>query len=211
MNMNISRNCIIRYLMISLVCLFPFVEAAAVTPAQAIENARKKISSASSISADFKMKVQGQNVAGKLVSKGNKFAITSNATSNWYNGTDLYTYVPSRSETTIFRPTASELAEVNPLLYIKSAGNYKAVGSKTKKAGVETVVLLPKTSGSGIKSVTIDLDASTFLPKSIKVATSSGGVIDLTISNLKLNAGVSDSYFTYPKSKYPKAKLIDMR
>lgn len=183
----------------------------AITPSEALAKAKSKIESASTVSASFSMKLNGQTVAGTLLAKGNKFALTSGVTSNWYNGTDLYSYVASKNETTVFCPSASELAEVNPLLFIKSASNYKVMGTKTKKAGVETIVLMPKSNGGGIKSVVIELDSKTFLPRNIKVQPTSGATIDLTLSNVKLNAGIADSSFAYPKSKYPKAKIIDMR
>ena len=157
------------------------------------------------------MKVSGKSVNGRILSKGTKFALTSNATSNWYNGKDLYTYNPSQGETTVFRPTAEELAEVNPLLYLKSASNFKIVPSKNKKTGIETVVLVPKSSGTGVKNVMLELDSKTFLPKTIKITPSSGGAIEISITALKLNASVADSSFEYPKAKYPKAKIIDMR
>ena len=196
---------------IVLMCLICVPQANAITAQEAFQKGKNIISSAKTVSASFNMKINGQSVTGKILSKGNKFAITSGSTSNWYNGTDLYTYISSKSETTIFRPTAAELSQVNPLLYLKSASNFNVTATKTKKVGVETVVLIPKTSGSGVKSVTIDLDSKTFLPKAIKVIPSSGGVIDISISNIKLNSNINDTSFTYPKSSYPKAKIIDMR
>lgn len=195
-------------LILSILFCFP---ANALTASEAFQKGKNAISSASSISASFTMKVGGKAISGKILSKGNKFAITSNVTSSWYNGSDLYTYNPSKGETTIFRPSASELADVNPLMYLKSASNFNVTATKTKKTGLETVVLIPKSSGSGIKSVTIDLDSKTFLPRYMKIIPSSGSAIDLTISNIKLNGAISDSSFSYPKSSYPKARIVDMR
>lgn len=191
--------------------IFFSLPAHALTAQEAFQKGKNAISSAKTLSANFTIKMSGNTVTGKILSKGNKFALTSSVSSNWYNGTDLYTYIASKSETTVFRPSASELAQVNPLLYLKSASNFNVTATKTKKSGLETIVLIPKTSGTGVKSVTIDLDAKTFLPKYIKIIPSSGGPIDLTISNLKLNSSINDSSFTYPKSSYPKAKIIDMR
>lgn len=181
------------------------------TPQENLDKAKAKLNSASTLTASFSMTGSGSNISGTLKSKGNKFVIISGASSTWYNGKDLYTYIPSQNETTIFKPTASELAEVNPLLYIKRASDFKVTGSKQTKAGTETVVLLPKSNGTGVKSVTINLNSKTFLPSSIKIATSSGGTINLNISNIQINKGLDDSAFEYPKSKYPKASINDMR
>lgn len=192
-------------------CLLLALPAHALTASEILQKGKDKLSSAKTVTAGFSMKTGGATVSGQLICKGNKFAITSNASSSWYNGVDLYTYLPSKSETTVFKPTASELSDVNPLLYLNTSGNYNVTATKTKKAGMETVVLLPKKSGGSVKSVTIDLDSKTFLPKQIKILPSSGGSIEVTIRDIKLNSNISDSSFSYPKSKYPKARIIDMR
>lgn len=208
---NISKYISPHYIALSLLLIFSFLPSRAVTAQEAFQKGKNAISSAKTISATFSMKTGGQTITGKLLAKGKKFAITSGVTSNWYNGTDLYTYVSSKGETTIFRPTSQELAQVNPLLYLQSSSNYNVTATKAKKAGLETVVLIPKTNSTGVKSVTIDLDAKTYLPKSIKIVPSSGGAIDLTISNIKLNSNIADSSFAYPKNSYPKARIVDMR
>lgn len=193
------------------ICLLFVTQVHALTATEVFQKGKNKLTLAKTVTASFSMKADGNIFTGKLLSKGNKFTITSNASSYWYNGSDLYTYIPKKSETTVFKPSSSELLEINPLLYLNSSTSYNITTTKTKKAGLETIVLLPKTSRSSVKSVTIDLDSKTFLPKYIKIVTSSGGIIDLSILNIQLNSNISDSSFTYPKSSYPKAKIIDMR
>lgn len=207
----IISRCLFRNMVLTMFLSAFFIPAFAVTPQEAFNNAKSKITSAKTISASFTMKINGQSVSGTIQSKGSKFAIISGLSSNWYNGKDLYTYLPSKSETTVFNPSASELREVNPLMYISSASDYKVTGTKTKTQGLETIVLLPTRQGSNVKSVTIDLDAKTFLPKKIKVVPSSGGPIEVTLTNVKLNTQIPDNNFVYPKSKYSKARIIDMR
>ena len=85
------------------------------------------------------------------------------------------------------------------------------MSSKEKKAGVETVSLIPLKKGSGVKSVTLEIDSKTMLPRTIKLTPTTGGNIVVTLSNVKLNGGAADSAFEYPKSKYPSAQIIDMR
>lgn len=204
-------NFVRRFFSTLLLTILCSVAAFALSPSEVFAKTKSKITAAKSLSADFTMSVNGQVVKGRIVSKGTKFALTSGAASSWYNGKDLYSYNPNSNETSIFRPTQSELAEVNPLLYLNSASDYKITGSKTKKTGVETMVLLPKKAGSGIKSVTIEVDSKSYLPKTIKIVPSSGVAMTLTVSNLKLNGQVNDNEFTYPSAKYPKATVNDLR
>lgn len=212
--MNTKKNRLIRALkMISLMLggLLFCANAFALTPSEALEKAKKAIDGAKSIEAEFTLKYNGATSTGTLYGKGSKFAIVSSVTSNWYNGNDLYTYDPTSKETYVFNPTAAELSEINPLLYIKSSGDYKVAGTKNPKKGVETVTLIPKTKSSGVKSVTLEIDSKTFLPKTIKVIPTSGGTLTLTINKATLNKTLTDSTFEYPKTKYPNVKLIDMR
>ena len=146
MNSKKGIKLISKYFLLGLLLLLPAAQAKAVTASEALDKAKAKITSATTLSANFSMTTGGKSVSGKIYQKGKKFAIISNLTSNWYNGTDLYTYMAAKNETTVFKPSSSELAEVNPLLYIQSASDYKVMGSKTQKAGVETVVLMPKKS-----------------------------------------------------------------
>ncbi|MCH5217177.1 MAG: outer membrane lipoprotein carrier protein LolA [Muribaculaceae bacterium] len=199
-----------RWLM-TLGCLLLALSSFALTPSEAFSKASAKLRGATSLSADFSMTLNGSTVKGTIKSKGDKFAIISNVTSNWFDGKELYTLNPSKKQTTIFRPTKAELIEVNPLLYLQSASDYKISGTKTKKAGVETVVLIPKSSGSGVKNVVIDLDSKTLLPKTIKLTPTAGDAIVMNVSNIKLNGSIADADFKYPKSKYPNVTIVDMR
>lgn len=185
--------------------------ALAATPAEIFENSCRKISEAKSLSANFTLQLNGSKIAGKLQAKGSKFALSSNATSSWYNGTDLYTHIASQNETTVFKPNAAQLAEANPLYYLKNRSEYKVMPSKTKTAGFTTVMLVPKKTGSSVKSITVQINEKTSLPVSIKVVTASGSSFDLKLSEIKLGVNIPDNTFEYPKSKYPKVKLTDMR
>lgn len=211
MRINPSLYKSLGFIIVVLASLIYAVDASALTAKEAFDKAKTKVTSATSLTADFSMKLNGTTVKGKIYSKGKKFAIITNATSSWYNGTNLYTYDPSAQETYLFNPTSSELKEVNPLLYLNSASGYKISGTKNKKSGIETVVLIPSGTGSGVKNVTIDLDSKTYLPKSLRIVPSTGDAIDISISGLKINPTISDTTFDYPKSKYPNATITDMR
>lgn len=209
--MNKKRQCILNILTFVLMFVVSFSSAYALTASEVFEKGVAKIRNTSSLSANFTMLVNGQNLSGRIVSKGKKFAITSNGVSNWYNGKDLYTYNPSSGDVTVFNPTSSELTEINPLLYLNSSSLYTVKEAKSSKKGVVSVILTPKKKSAGIKSVTVEMDSKTYLPVTMTVVPSSGSAVKLNVSGIQLNGSVADSQFEFPKSKYPKAKLIDMR
>lgn len=200
-----------RNLFLLICVLFCSLTGNAITATEIYEKGKTKIESAKSLSADFIMSINGRDVKGRILTKGNKFAILNDVSSNWYNGTELYTYVPSEEETTVFEPETDELPGINPLLYLKDASQYKLLTTKTKKDGIETVILVPRKAGGTVKRVSIDLDKTTYLPKVIDILTGQGENIKLVISNIRINGNIPDSEFVYPSSRYPAAKIIDMR
>ena len=193
------------------IALFSTQFADAQSAQDILSKASSKLNGASSVRADFSMKINGQSCSGKLAAKGNKFVLTSSVGSSWYNGSAMWSYSPATGETTVFKPSTGEIMEANPLMYARNSGNFTATFSKNKTAGKHTIVLVPKSKGNGLKSVTLVLNASTYLPEKVIVTPISGGAVTVNISNIRLNASVSDSEFNYPKSKYPKAKIIDLR
>ena len=110
-------------------------------------------------------------------------------------------------EVTVWTPTASELAESNPLLYLTSYKDYNV------KAGASagSVVLTPKRRG-GVKSVEVTFSGSgaNATVKQIKVAMS-GGTTTVNVTSLRLNTNPSDASFRFNKSKYPGVKVTDLR
>lgn len=196
-----------------MICLFGSnaAYAASLTPEQVAQKAASVINTSRGLSAEFSMTTGGKTTRGSLKSAGNKFAVSMPEVSTWYNGKSLYTYNPRTSETTLITPTAQELAESNPLLYIKSGGagfTYKF--SNVKRQGKYIIDLLPKNNRTGIKKMTFIVNSSNFHVEKISVDTSAGSTV-VTITSFKTGLAFSASDFEYPKSKYPKAEIVDLR
>lgn len=168
-----------------------------------------KLSGAKSMKVDFSTNISGKNASGTLKSKGSKFYMSVAGVSTWYDGKSIWTYSPSSGEATVWYPTKSELAETNPLLYLSSANQYtvKAISSK---AGEMTLQLTPKKRGSSVKSVTVVVNTSTNLPKSMKIAMS-GGTYSATFKSITLNSAVADADFVFPRAKYRGVTVTDLR
>lgn len=198
-------------LMTVCLCSSGSASAASLTPKQVAQKAASVINTSKGLSAEFTMTTGGKTSKGTIKSTGVKFAVSMPQVSTWYNGRALYTYNPRTSETTIITPTSQELAESNPLLYIKSGGEgftYKF--STVKRQGKYIIDLLPKNNRSGIKKMTFTVNSSNFHVEKIAVETSSGSTM-VTITSFKTGLTLPASAFEYPKSKYPKAEIVDLR
>lgn len=181
------------------------------TPEQVAQKTAAVISSSGGIEVSFTLQSAGQSGKGEIKSSGSKFMVSLPGISNWYNGKDLYTYNSKTGETTVVAPTARELLEVNPLLYVKNgASGYDYSFSTVKRNGKYVIDLTPKNKKSEIKKMTFTINSTSFEIERISVTTS-GGVTIVDINSFKKNMPIKASEFEYPKSKYPKAEIVDLR
>lgn len=181
------------------------------TAEQVAQKTASVISNAKGLTASFSIQGNGNSGAGTIKSSGNKFQVILPGVGIWYNGKNLYTYSGRSNETTLVSPTAAELLESNPLLYLKSGGGgYKYSFSSVKRNGKYVVEAAPKNGKGDIKKMTFTVNSSSFKPERI-VVTTRQGTITIEIKDLKTNVAINANEFEYPKSKYPKAEIVDLR
>lgn len=202
----------IRYLFLLLCAVLSTGTAAAAQSAvDVMSRAASRLSEAKSMTASFRLVSGTVSASGRIMTKGARFAILSDAGSSWYDGVSMWTYSPATAETTLVKPTATDLLETNPLLYIRNSSAFKAMYTKTQPQGKKRIMLVPRKKMAGIMNIEVTLNATSLLPEQIVVTTQSAGKMTVTVSNIKLNAALPDSRFVYPESKYPKIKIIDLR
>ena len=191
---------------------FPLIHGeASSSPQQILNKAVGIVSNAKGVEAKFTIYNSGYSGSGVIKSLGNKFNVTLPDAEVWYNGKDLYTYNKRAGETTVINPTPEELSESNPLAYVYGASkNYNVAFSTVKKSGRDVLELIPKAKGE-IKRITLTLRKSDSLPEKIVVEPAHGNPITAEISSFKTSVALSAGEFEYPKSKYPKVEIIDLR
>lgn len=191
--------------------MLPVCASAALTPEQVAQKAASVISAAKGISASFTISANGRSSKGTIKSSGDKFTVLLPDVSIWFNGKDLYTYNPRTSETTVTKPTAQELLESNPLLYVRGgAGGYTYSFSPVKRNGKYVVDLIPRSKKSGIKKLTFTINATNFHTERIAVSVGSS-LTTIDVTSFTTGSTASESEFEYPSSKYPKAEIVDLR
>lgn len=205
------RNILMSILMI--VCgSIPLSAVNPLTAQDVLTKTVNKINSAKGISCSFSLHVNGKKVSGTLKSSSNKFAITCSAYSSWYDGSKMWTYNPSTKETTLTVPTATEIAETNPLNYVRSHSNsFRPAFAKEKQSGKYVLTLTPIKKTQGIKNMTLYVNSSTFTPSRIKITMTNGTSTDIALSSVNYSAKLPASTFVYPAKQYPKVEIIDLR
>lgn len=193
-------------------CTLPSYAGSAMSAGQLAAKAAAKLSKAGGISATFIINGPGGEVKGSLKSAGRKFALVTPQASSWYDGRNLYNYNSAVRETTLIVPDAAELAESNPLTYVASAADsYICSYARKQTAGSKTLVLKPKRKGSNIRGVVLKLDSATLAPVSMVLTLSDGSRTVVKVTSYKTGVKHAAATFDYPRKRYPKVKVIDLR
>jgi len=183
----------------------------ALTAMQVAQKAAAVITNSKGISASFIVSGNGINTKGIIKSIGQKFSVVMPQVSTWYNGKALYTYNPRTAETTVSTPDARELLESNPLLYVKGGSvGYTCRFSAVRCNGRYVVDLFPRDKRTAIKKLTFTINASNFHTEKIVVDTG-GNITTINVTSLKTGVKLQSSEFEYPKARYPKVEIVDLR
>ena len=177
-----------------------------------LKKAAAAINGAGGLTASFTLDYGQQKMTGTLKASGRKFALQTSSTSTWYDGKSMWTYNPNTKETTLMTPTPQEVGEANPLAIVNSYSSaFTASFAKSQTKGSKTVVLTPKSKQSGYKSVHVTIPDGTSFPSKLVVIPSSGQKVTVSVSQVKTGQKLPESSFVYPKSKYPKVEIVDLR
>ena len=177
-----------------------------------LKKAASAVNGTSGLTASFTLEYGQEKITGSLKTVGKKFALITSSTSTWYDGKNMWTYNSKNNETTLMNPTIHEVAEANPLSIVNSySSSFTASFAKSQTKGSRTIILTPKSKQIGYKSVHVTIPDGSSFPTKLVVIPSSGPKLTVTISQVKRGQKLPESTFVYPKSKYPKAEIIDLR
>ena len=155
----------------------------------------------------------GGSQSGKLLLNGEKFQLTTQDVTTWFDGQTQWSYLRQNEEVNISTPTPEELRAINPYAWLslyKQGFNYRYSGVKTRegKQGHE-IVLTPQTK-QDIQSITL-LIGSDYEPIYIGILPTEGQMQEFIVHNYRTQLNLNDNAFRFDKSKYPNAEIIDMR
>lgn len=159
----------------------------------------------------FRLTGSTGSLNGTLNCAGNKFSILTGKLNSWYDGKNMWSYNSSSEETTLVNPTASELAETNPMSFLNMASQFKVAYGTGAKNGQKELVLTPKSRKLGLKKVVLHVKTGTLTPTKIVVTQSSGQSFTVTVTKVVTGKRFAASTFTYPSAKYPGVKVVDLR
>lgn len=185
--------------------------ARAETAAEVLDRVLKTLDDAQGWSADFTITADDGSSSGELLLSGDRFAIKGEGASIWYDGKTQWSYSEATSEVNITEPTADELAEVNPLVILKSDPDTYQLKIKKKNKSTILLQLTDKTDAMSISRASVMIDPSTYLPQAAEVETSSGERMTLVLKNLKKLKSAAAALFRFNPATLPGVEIIDLR
>jgi len=179
---------------------------------QYLDDVASKVSTYKNISIDFKysLKNEAENVEqstkGDVYLKGDKYLLNLMGVTRLYDGKKIYTISPEDEEITISNASNEEEGTITPskmLTFYKEGYNY-AWDKKlpVKGRSIQYIKLTPIDSNSEMKYVLLGIDANTKNIYNVIENGKNGAVTTLTVNSFKTNQPLSESLFTFDRSKY---------
>lgn len=197
---------------VAMMIIFGIGTMAGQTADAVLKKVSAAISNAGGLSSGFAMSSGGTTLKGTLKSDGDRFSIETPSSSVWFDGKTMWTHNSRTNETTVTTPTATELAEANPLHLVKAyTGSFTAAFAKSQTKGSKTIVLTPKSKKLGYKSVHVTIPDGSSFPSQLVVIPSSGQKIVVRISSVKTRQKYAAAAFAYPSARYKGVEIVDLR
>jgi len=171
-----------------------------------------KVKTYKNISIDFKYSLHNeeenisQTTKGDVVLQGEKYLLNMLGVTRLYDGKKIYTINPEDEEVTITNADEEDEGTITPskmLTFYKEG--YRYVWDKKlpiKGRQIQYVKLIPIDSKSDIKHILLGIDSVTKNIYNLIETGKNGSVTTLTVNSFKTDHPLSESLFTFDKSKY---------
>lgn len=200
------------FLIINMFTICSVAHAVMSDAAQIMQKSASALLKSGGVTASYTLKTGGASETGSISVKGKKFAITSSSRSIWYDGASLWTFDPEEKEVTLTAPTAADVASVNPYLLVSNyKTEYTARLVKGTVKGTYNIQLTPKNRQNYVKSATLCIRASNYMPVRMDVTDRNGNKTVIVVSHVKTGVKLADSVFRFTPKNHPGVKLIDLR
>lgn len=186
-----------------------------------LDEVSAKFKTFTTVQATFSYKVE--NASGKALStktgtlmmKGTKYRVSFGGQEIFCNGTTVWNYDKLANEVTISNLDASGGMITPQKLFTNFYDkDFRYILNGEKKVGTKTlqeIEMTPIDKSKPFHKVYLQVDKTTKTIYSTKVLENAGNRYIYTVTTMKTNAAVSDSQFTFDKSKYPGVEEVDLR
>jgi len=150
---------------------------------------------------------------GTIKMKKNKFVLSTPDMTIWFDGTTQWTYIERIEEVNVHTPSDDEVRYLNPMILLRDYQkdfNVSCTGESTSVHAkmAYDLTFTPKKKND-IEKMVVQIEKSTCLPTKL-VVTMRNQTLSTVINEMN-DMPLDDGIFTFPKSSYPNAEIIDLR
>lgn len=176
-----------------------------------LANASNNLVKSKSISANFSIINNGSPGQGSITIAGDKFTITTDELSTWFDGKTQWTYSSSINEVNISEPTPEELQFINPFAIIRNFKTEFNAKLLSNTNGVYKIILTPKNKNTSMKNIELSLNSSSFFPTLVVINATNNIKTTIKVKSIKTGGTLPISTFTFNANNYPNIEIIDLR
>ncbi len=182
----------------------------------------KKTKSYTTIKADFVVKYSDlkdnstNTSKGNIILKGDKYLLDFMNSTTYFNGKTLWSYLKDVNEVNISEPDKEDndiFSHPNKIFTIYEEGfKYKYLGELIKNnTSFYSIDLYPEDLNNEYSRIRLEINKSKLQISSAKIFYKNGTRYLFSISNYIYNNPISNSIFSFNKTKYPNIEVIDLR
>lgn len=162
----------------------------------------------------FKGNDQQGSMSGTLYVHGQAFQMVSDKVIYWYDGHTMWNYVKDNNEVNVSTPPFYEQQELNPYTFIslyRKGFEYEYGESSLRGKPCYCIHLICIEKTQKIKEMYLDIDKSNYNLLCIRFRRGNDGWTRVSLLRFLTHQKFDSSKFTFKKSDYPKAEIIDLR
>ena len=186
-----------------------------------LDKASKAYEQAGNLSVYFTMDIKEQGSSavnkfdGQLHLKSTKLQLTTPEAETWFDGKTQWVYMKNIQEVNISEPSESEMQSINPSIIFniyKKGGNYKFNSEKTdsKNRNVYEIELIPHVKNE-MSRIIVQINKTDYMPVYLHIFYKNKMENKIYINKYSTKQNHPDKLFSFDKSKYPDAEIIDLR
>ena len=154
------------------------------------------------------------STSGTMDISGRKFFMKTEDMLTWFDGKTQWTMEIGDNEVDMTEPTGTELQMINPYAFVniyKQGFNYKMKqGTLSNGKQGYKIILNADNAKQDIREMFLEVDKQ-YNPVRISIRQGKKQWVRLVVNRFAGGQSFSADHFTFPKSKYPKAEIIDLR
>lgn len=183
-----------------------------------LDKSAAKFKSYKAVEVDFTLSMENKTEdihethKGQAWMKGNMYKLNVMDVENYYDGKNIYTYMPEANEVSIKNPDEEEEEMLNPTTLFDIHNKEFVQKLVSNNNGVAYIELTPTDKKRNFKKIGIWVNPVNSMIQKVTSFGKDGNDVIITINSIKQPATIpADGFFKFDDKQYPDIEIVDMR